>query len=293
MIYDRPTHTEQELELELALEMLEIRTDEELEEFLGKLIRSVGRGLQRFTKSPLGKSITGVLRGVAKQALPLVGGVAGSFVAPGLGSAIGGRLGSMAANLLEAEELEVLSPAEAELEAARRYVRFARSTTRGALNGPRNLPAPVATRRAATAAARRHAPALVRNRSAGGRPTSRPRPGPRPQPRHRPRHRPPRPPYPYAYPYPYPYPVAAYPVGDPYAAAGEPPPWPGPDAPGHPPAALDAGWPPAADGAGRSGGGPDPTDGPADDGTAGSPPADEVGRWTRRAGRIVLDAPAW
>lgn len=158
----------EELELALAHELLAVTNEEELEEFLGKLVKGAGK----FLKSKVGKTVTGVLRGVAKTALPMVGSALGSFVLPGVGTAIGGKLGSMASKLLEAEEAELLGEAEAEFEAARRFVRFGRATVRYAAAAPRSAPPRTVARSAAVAAARRHAPALLRNRPA--RPVARP-----------------------------------------------------------------------------------------------------------------------
>ncbi|MDO7866774.1 hypothetical protein [Nocardioides jiangxiensis] len=157
------------LEMELAQELLEITNEAELEEFLGKLVRSVARGASSFMKSGIGKAVGGVLRNVAKTALPMVGSALGSMVAPGLGTAIGGKLGGMAANLLEAEELESMGEAEAEMEAARRYVRWASGTVRNAMRAPYGAPPRTVARSAAVSSARRYAPALVRT-SSGARP---------------------------------------------------------------------------------------------------------------------------
>ena len=154
------------LEMELAQELLEITNEAELEEFLGKLVKRVARGAGSFMKSGLGKAVGGVLRNVAKTALPMVGSALGSFVAPGLGTAVGGKLGSMAAKLLEAEERETMAEAEAEFEAARRYVRWAGGTVRNALRAPYGVPPRTVARSAAVASARRYAPTLLR--PAGG-----------------------------------------------------------------------------------------------------------------------------
>ena len=69
--------------MELAQELLEITNEAELEEFLGKLVRRVARGASAFMRSGVGKAVGGVLRNVAKTALPMVGSALGSFVAPG------------------------------------------------------------------------------------------------------------------------------------------------------------------------------------------------------------------
>jgi len=153
------------LESELAQELLEITSEEELDRFLGKLASSVVKGASKFVRSPVGKALGGVLKNVVKTAAPMVGGALGSMLLPGVGTAIGSKLGSLAGNLLEAEEAERMDEAEAQYEAARRYVRFAQAAYRNAAHAPRSVPPRVAVRAAAVSAARRHAPTLLRPRS--------------------------------------------------------------------------------------------------------------------------------
>lgn len=156
------SETYESLEFELAQELFEITNEAELEEFLGKLVSRVARGASSFMKSGVGKAVGGILRNVAKTALPMVGSALGSFVAPGIGTALGGQLGSMAAKLLEAEERESMGEAEAELEAARRYVRWANGTVRSAMRAPSGVPPRTVARSAAVSSARRYAPSLLR-----------------------------------------------------------------------------------------------------------------------------------
>lgn len=167
--YEGEQDNEENLESELAMELLSINSEEELDQFLGKLARSVVKNAGKFIKSPIGKALGGALKSVAKKALPIVGGAIGSFVAPGVGTAIGSKLGSLAGGLLEVEEMEVMDEMEAEEEAARRYVRFARASYRNAARTPVSVPPSAAARAAATAAARRYAPSLLRARQAARR----------------------------------------------------------------------------------------------------------------------------
>src|SRR5262245_6528275 len=111
-------------EIELASELLEITSEQELEQFLGNVFKKVARGVGSFVKSPVGRALGGVLKNVAKKALPVVGGALGSMVAPGIGTAIGSKLGSLAGGLFEVE-LESMTPENAEYEVARRYVNLA------------------------------------------------------------------------------------------------------------------------------------------------------------------------
>ncbi|ELT46008.1 hypothetical protein, partial [Arthrobacter nitrophenolicus] len=148
--YEGEQDNEENLESELAMELLSISSEEELDQFLGKLARSVVRNASKFVKSPIGRALGGALKSVAKKALPIVGGAIGSFVAPGVGTAIGSKLGSLAGGLLEVEEAESMDEAEAEEEAARRYIRFARASYRNAARTPVSVPPGAAARAAAT-----------------------------------------------------------------------------------------------------------------------------------------------
>lgn len=150
-------------EVELATELLEISSEEELQQFLGGLFKKVARGVGGFIKSPVGRALGGVLKSVAKKALPVVGGALGSMVAPGIGTAIGSKLGSMAGGLFEVE-LESLPQEQAEYEVARRYVNLAAAAARNAaLAKPRPSVDPRTVARAAVArAARTYAPGVYR-----------------------------------------------------------------------------------------------------------------------------------
>ena len=107
-------------ELELAMELLEVSSEQELEQFLGKVFKSVWKGVRKIAR-PLG----GALKAVAKTALPFVGGALGSMIPiPGVGTALGSALGRAASNALELEFGAELS-GEDELEVARRFVRVA------------------------------------------------------------------------------------------------------------------------------------------------------------------------
>ncbi len=148
-------------EVALAQELLEITNEEELEQFLGNLIKGAAKAVGGFVRSPVGRALGGVLKNVAKTALPMVGGAIGSFVAPGIGTALGSKLGSMASNLFEVE-LEGMPQSEQELEVARRVVRLTASSARQAAAAPPNAAPPAVARRAVMRSARRYAPGLLR-----------------------------------------------------------------------------------------------------------------------------------
>ena len=73
-------------EMEAAAELLEVTNEAELEQFLGNLFKKVASGVGGFMKSSTGKALGGILKNIAKKALPVVGGALGSFVAPGVGT---------------------------------------------------------------------------------------------------------------------------------------------------------------------------------------------------------------
>ena len=152
----------EEEEIDLAAELLTIGSDQELDQFLGsRFFGRLGGGLKRFAQSQVGRKIGGMLKGVAKRALPMVGGAVGSFLAPGVGTAAGTALGRWASNLFEVD-LEGLNDEDAQFEVARRYVRLADAAVR---QGARMMNAPdprQAARAALATAARRHAPGLAR-----------------------------------------------------------------------------------------------------------------------------------
>jgi uncharacterized protein (DUF697 family) len=148
-------------EMELAAELLEVTNEQELNQFLGSLIKRVGRAAGQFVRGPVGQALGGVLRQAARTALPIAGAALGNLIAPGVGGAIGGKLAGAAGKAFGLE-LEGMSNEDREFEVARRYVRFAGASARNALRVPPRVPPHQAARVAATAAARRYAPGLLR-----------------------------------------------------------------------------------------------------------------------------------
>jgi hypothetical protein len=147
-------------ELELASELLGITNEQELEYFLGNLIKTVGGTAGRFAASDTGRALGGILKGAAKQALPVVGRAVGQWISPDGGGAIGANIASQAGRLFGLE-LEGLSAEDREFEIARQFVRFAGAATKQASMSP---PTPLpfdAAKAAAAAAARTYAPGLL------------------------------------------------------------------------------------------------------------------------------------
>jgi hypothetical protein len=151
----------EEDEVDLAAELLTITNEDELDQFIGKFFRRVGRGIRRIARNPVFRAVGGMLKGVAKRALPIVGGAVVSFIAPGVGTAIGGSLGQAASKLFEVD-LEAMSDEDAQFEVARRYVRLTDAALRQAARMPTTADPRQTARRALAAAARLHAPGLAR-----------------------------------------------------------------------------------------------------------------------------------
>lgn len=145
-------------EMELATELLAVSNEAELEQFLGSLIKKVGGAVGKFAKGPIG----GMLKGLAKKALPFVGGALGSLIPiPGVGTMIGKTVGSAAANLFEVN-LEGMSQEEQEFDVAQRFVRMAGAALANASNAGPSGATPTGAKAALIDAARIHAPGLAK-----------------------------------------------------------------------------------------------------------------------------------
>ncbi|MBS0390240.1 MAG: hypothetical protein JSR23_03660 [Proteobacteria bacterium] len=153
-------------EMELAMELLSVSNEDEMEQFLGKLFRGIGRGLKkvgRFIGRKVLPVVGGALKGLAKKALPFVGGALGSFIPiPGVGTALGTALGGAVSKALELEFGELESE-EAELEIARRLVRIAATTAQQASAASPGAPPDALLRDALLAAVRAHLPTFAAN----------------------------------------------------------------------------------------------------------------------------------
>jgi len=178
----------------LAYEYMSLQSEEEMEEFLGKIFKKIKK------KVPfVGKFLKGPGRALLARAMPLIGSAAGSVI-PGLGTALGGAagsaLGSMiagkkggvraaAAGMLGAAnpvaalvgsgaagnvlgkllggEMENATLQEAKLDLAKRLVRTVTDAAKDVANDPNVARNAGATARAALSSAlQRHVPPAVR-----------------------------------------------------------------------------------------------------------------------------------
>jgi uncharacterized protein (DUF697 family) len=150
-------HEAEAMEMELAGRLLEVSGEEELEDFLGSLVRSATSAARSFAGSAAGQALGGVLKNAARQVLPQVGGIVGSA----FGGSTGSQLGTAAGRWLGSRfELEAISQEDREFEVARAFVRTAQDAARIAARGGQLPPVQAATQAVATAAGR-HLPGLV------------------------------------------------------------------------------------------------------------------------------------
>lgn len=153
-------------EMELAAELLGVNSEAELNHFLGNLIRRGAQAAGKFIKSPTGQALGGILKGAARQALPVLGRAVGTYFGGPAGGAAGSQLASAAGRVFGLE-LEGLSQEDQEFEAARRFVRFGGAASKRAASAPPSVNPRAAARRGAMQAARRHAPGLLRKKRPG------------------------------------------------------------------------------------------------------------------------------
>ena len=156
--YNQETPFSEAEEMELAAELLSVSNEAELEQFLGKLFKKAAG----FIKGPIGQKLLGAVKGLAKKALPVLGGAVGNLIVPGLGGVIGGKLASAAGGMFGLE-LEGLSYEDQEFEVAKQIVRLGGAAAVNAAQAPSSAPPDQVAQQALTTAAQQYAPGLVRD----------------------------------------------------------------------------------------------------------------------------------
>jgi hypothetical protein len=142
-------------QMNLAAELMEVSSEQELENFLGDLISKGAQAVGKFISSPTGQALGGALKDVAKQALPMAAQALGGAVGGPLGSQIGGALGSAATNLFETEN------EEEQWEAANTFVKLGADAVKNAAQAPAGANPMAVAKDAVIQAAAVHAPHLV------------------------------------------------------------------------------------------------------------------------------------
>lgn len=149
---------------QLAAELLAVSNEDDLDHFLGGLIKKVGQTVGSAIKSPVGRALGGMLKGVVKRALPIAGTALGNMLVPGVGGMLGGKLASAAGSAFGLE-IEGLSSEDQQFEIAKQFVRLASDATKAASQTSPSVNPNAAARTALTRAAQRYAPGLL---GAGG-----------------------------------------------------------------------------------------------------------------------------
>jgi hypothetical protein len=138
----------------LAAGLMEVGSEQELDNFLGDVISGVANTVGKFISSPTGQALGNGLKDVAKQLLPVAGTALGTYIGGPVGGQIGGTLGSAAGGLFEAES------EERDWEAAHQFVKLAAEATKNAAEMPQGDPHTTA-KKAIVEAAKVHAPHIV------------------------------------------------------------------------------------------------------------------------------------
>src|ERR1700742_3518341 len=148
-------------ELELAHELLSVSNEQELEQFLGDFLKKAVGAVGQIAKSPAGQAFGGVLKSVAKRALPMAGQALGGMIGGPLGAKIGGGLANAAGQALGLE-FEFGESEELEVQGARQFVKIANQVAKQTTPAPASgaTPRPPA-RPPAFPAPRRYAPGLL------------------------------------------------------------------------------------------------------------------------------------
>lgn len=155
----------EEEEAELALELLAVSSDEEMDEWFKSLWRKAKRGVKKYGRKAYRYAKRGIKK-AAKIGLPIAGRAIGTYFGGPLGGKVGGKLGGWASKYFEME-LEGLSPEDQEFEIARRFVRFSGAATKNAMKLSNRMPAQAAVSVGFKKAARKHAPGMLKNKAGG------------------------------------------------------------------------------------------------------------------------------
>lgn len=146
--------------MDLTAELMQINSEEELDYFLGNLVKRAAGAIGKVVRSPVGQAVGGVLKAAAKKALPIAGAALGGYVGGPLGAKIGSGLAKAAGSALGLEA-EALSYEDMQYEGAKQFVRFAGDTVKKAITAPASPNPKVAAQSAAVQAAKNLAPGLL------------------------------------------------------------------------------------------------------------------------------------
>ena len=166
-------------EMALAAELLEITNEAEFDRFLGELMEKAAAATDaagatgKVGKSPKGKAIGGILKGIAKTALSFGAKAAGGFVGGPVGAMVAGGLAKAAGKALGLE-LEALSQEDREFEGGNNSYAWLPTPSKNAASAPPGVHPKTAAQAAAVAAVQKHAPNLLHPTAGPAAPSSMP-----------------------------------------------------------------------------------------------------------------------
>jgi hypothetical protein len=136
--YGRP-FSEAELD-ELAMELLQVRDEQELDQFLGSLLSKAARAVGKFVRSPAGEALKGILKKAVSAAVPVL-----SAAVPGLGAlgllSAGSDAGTAVGAAIKGElEWEGGPGDNRELEAAKKVIEVGGTAAQQVATMPPNAP---------------------------------------------------------------------------------------------------------------------------------------------------------
>ena len=152
----------EEQEIEMAAELLSLSQEGEVDQFLGKLLRRAGQAVGTFLPPGAGQALKGLLGQAAKKVLPIAGRAIGGYFGGPAGAAIGTKIADAGSQIFGLE-MEGMSGEDQELQVAQRFVRLAGDAATKAAEVASGAPPEQTARAALAAAARQHAPGLLRN----------------------------------------------------------------------------------------------------------------------------------
>jgi uncharacterized protein (DUF697 family) len=147
-------------EINLAAELLSVGNEQEFDRYMNDLFMTANRAQFQPGSQELFGALGGLLKNLVRKALPIAGTALGNWMVPGVGGAIGGQFGNLAARAFGLET-EGLSPEDEQFEIARSFVRLAGAASQEAAQIPPGIPAEPAAQQALVMAAQRHAPGMM------------------------------------------------------------------------------------------------------------------------------------
>ncbi len=142
-------------EMELTNELLNVSSDAELDQFLGKAFKRIARKVKKFRR--YAKPAWSIFRKIGKRVLPYAGAAVGTYFGGPAGAAAGRRLGQFAGSRLEME-LVGMNEEEQEFEVARRFVRSINAAAKQAVKAPAGVNPNVVAQKAASSALKKYLP---------------------------------------------------------------------------------------------------------------------------------------